>query len=526
MPANMGRVLRQIALKYSERPALINLERGRSFTYQQMHDLSNRVGNLLGDRFGLGNGDFYATLLNNEHMGLFYPWMLKSPVGAAWMDVRESTAEQLSQIDQAGPKLVFCEASLLPAIYAPLRERGIEIVSMDPPMEKLPGVHLFWELLEAASSREVDEDMVTDDPSRHISVLRFTGGTTGKAKCAMYTLSNLWTWGCNPAHYYETFPYDHPRAMFFSPINHAASGSVVIPVFIKGGTVVTLNRADVDQVGRAIAGKKIQMIYAVPTVLYRMLDTGLARKYDLTSLKTIRYGASPITPSKLEELLQTFGPIFVQGYGSTECWPSITILERADHGTDTPEKLHRLASVGRPLPGEEVMVCDDSGYAVPPGEHGELWVRGANTIAGYYRDPELSREHFSPDGFWRSGDIGYMDEQGYVYLVDRKKDLIISGGDNVYASEVENCLNSHPAVQNAAVVGLPDEEWGEAVCAVVMPGSGREVSAHELIAHCKKNLARQKVPKKVYLVDELPLSPAGKVLRREVRAWLVQMGRH
>jgi fatty-acyl-CoA synthase len=523
MLANMGRIMRQISLLHGDRTALINMERGRRFTYRQMHDLSNRVSNFLRDHFSLGEGDFYATLLANEHMGLFHPWMLKSPVGAAWIDVRESTAEQLDQIDRAAPGLVFCEAAVVPAMYEPLEKRGIAIVSMDPPRERFPGVHLFWDLVEAASVREIDEDVAADDPYRHISVLRFTGGTTGRAKCAMYSLSNLWTWGCNPAHYYETFPYDHPRAMFFSPINHAASGSVVIPLHIKGGTVATLNKAEVDQVGRAIAQEKIEMIYAVPTVLYRMLDTGLNRKYDLSSLKTIRYGAAPITPSKLEELLHIFGPIFVQGYGSTECWPSVTILGRHDHGTDTPDKIRRLASVGQPFPGEEVIICDDAGNPLAPGEHGELWIRGPNTIAGYYQDPELTREHFSPNGFWFSGDIGYMDELGYVYLVDRKKDLIISGGYNVYASEVENCLNSHPAVENSAVVGLPDDDWGEAVCAVVMLGSGCRASTEELVGHCKKNLARYKAPKRIYLVNELPLSSAGKVLRREVRASLRQM---
>ncbi len=518
MTANMGRILRQIALKYSDRTALMNVERGRCFTYNQLHGLSNRIANLLRDRFDLKSGDFYATLLTNENMGFFYPWMLKSPVGAAWIDVRESTAEQLSQVEKVAPAAIFCEASLLPTIYAPLRERGIEIISMDPPAEKSPGVHFFWDLIESASSREIDEDIVMDDPSRHISVLRFTGGTTGKAKCAMYSLSNLWTWGCNPAHYYETFPYDYPRALFSSPLSHAASASVIIPVFIKGGVVVTLNKADLDQLGRAIAKEKIDMFYTVPTVLYRILDTDLAHKYDLGSLKTVRYGAAPIAPAKLEALLDLFGSVFVQGYGSTECWPSITILGREDHG-----KPRRQSSVGRPMPGAEVIVCDDSGYTVPPGEHGELWVRGPNTIAGYYRDSELSKEHFSPDGFWRSGDIGYMDEEGYVYLVDRKKDMIITGGYNVYASEVEHCLNSHPAVQNAVVVGLPDPDWGEAVCAVVLPGSDREVSTDELILQCKQHLARHKVPKKVYLTDELPLSPAGKVLRREVRAGLVRM---
>ena len=520
MLVNMGRIFRQTTLRHADRPAVINVERGRSFTYRQMHELSNRLANTLAGRFGLGEGDFYAAILDNDNMALFHPWMLKSPVGAVWIDARESLSEQLNQIDHVGPRLAFLEVRFLPGLYEPLRERGIEMVCLDPPPDEWEGVHDFWELLGQASPAEVEAELVADDAERHISVLRFTGGTTGRAKCAMYTLSNLWTWGCNPAHYYETLPYDHPRALFFSPLSHAASGSVVIPVHIKGGAVATLNRAEVELVGRTIQDQAINMIYAVPTVLYRMLDLDLPSRYDLKSLKTIRYGAAPISPAKLEQLLAVFGPVFVQGYGSTECWPSATILPRADHGLDSEEKLRRLRSIGRPFPGEEIMICDEAGQELAPGEHGELLIRGANTVQGYYRDPEQTRENFTPAGFWKSGDLGYMDEHGYVYLMDRKKDLIISGGYNVYATEVENCLNSHPAVQNSAVVGLPHEEWGEAVCAVVVLKPGQAAEAAELIAHCKERLARYKAPKRVEIAAELPLSPAGKVLRREVRRQL------
>lgn len=520
MLVNMGRVFRQNTLRFASLPAVINVERDRSFTYTQMHELSNRLSNALEAVFNLGQGNFYATILENDNMALFHPWMLKCPVGAAWIDARESLTEQINQIDHAQPKLVFLERHFLPGLYEPLKERGVHMVAMDAPQDDYPDVYDFWRLVEDASSHEVQAEFTSDDASRHISVLRFTGGTTGKAKCAMYTLSNLWTWGCNPAHYCETLPYEHPRALFFSPLNHAASGSVVIPVIIRGGAVATLNKADVELLGRTIQDHAINMIYAVPTVLYRMLDMNLPARYDLTSLKTIRYGAAPISPAKLEQLLAIFGPVFVQGYGSTECWPSATILPRADHDLSKSTTLQRLHSIGRPFPGEEIIICDDFGKQLEPGEKGELWIRGANTVQGYYKDPDNSRENFTDSGFWKSGDIGYMDDDGYVYLIDRKKDLIISGGYNVYATEVENCLNSHPAVQNSAVVGLPHEEWGESVCAVVVLSAGESVTAQELIDHCKERLARYKAPKRVEIANGLPLSPAGKVMRRKVRAQL------
>jgi fatty-acyl-CoA synthase len=517
MFVNMGRVFRQTALQHADLPAVVNVERDRRFTYDRMHALTNRLSNALTQRFGLGRGDFYATILDNDNMALFHPWMLKCPVGAVWIDVRDSLAEQLSRLDYAGPRLVFLEARLVPILYEHLQERKIIAVAMDRPAQSWPGIHCFWDLVEQASPAEVEAEFTADDASEHTCVLRFTGGTTGTAKCAQYTLANLWIWGCNPAHYYETFPFEHPRALFFSPLHHAASGSVVIPAHIKGGTVITLNSADPEIIGRTTEFHKVDMIYAVPTVLYRMLEMNLPRRYDLGSLKTIRYGGSPISPAKLEILIALFGRIFVQGYGSTECWPSITILGRKDHGTRTREQIARLGSVGRPMPGEEVIICNADGNRLPAGRRGEIWIRGPNTIQGYYQNPELTRENFSSNGFWKSGDMGYMDEAGYFYLVDRKQDMIITGGYNVYAVEVENCLNSHPAVQNSAVVGIPHEFWGEAVCAMVMLNQGSRTSPQELIDHCKQHLARYKAPKKIEITDQLPLSPAGKVLRREVR---------
>jgi acyl-CoA synthetase (AMP-forming)/AMP-acid ligase II len=516
----MGRIFKQTALQFADKTAVINVERNRCFTYARMHVLSNRVCNFLKHRFGLGRGDFCATILHNDNMALFHPWMLKSPVGAVWIDVRDSISEQISRLKHVGPRLVFLETAMLPRLNDYLQDSRIAVVAMDPSEKSWSGVHYFWDLVEQASPEEVDEEFEANNVKDHISVLRFTGGTTGTAKCAAYTLANLWTWGCNPAHYYETFPFRHPRALFFSPLHHAASGSVVIPVHIKGGIVVTLNSAVPEEIGRVIETYQIDMIYAVPTVLYRMLEMNLPGKYDLRSLKTIRYGGSPISPAKLEILLEHFGQIFVQGYGSTECWPSVTILGRADHGTQTPKQIERLQSVGRPMPGEEVIICDRDRTVMPAGQRGEIWIRGPNTISGYYKDPALTRQNFSSGGFWKSGDMGYMDEEGYVYLVDRKQDMIITGGYNVYAIEVENCLNSHPAVQNSAVVGIPHDFWGEAVCAVVMLARGCTASSAELIDHCKQQLARYKAPKKVEITDQLPLSPAGKVLRREVREML------
>ena len=517
MLINMSRLLRQMALRFSERMALVNVERNRRFTFWQLHVLTNKLCNLIKDKFGLSEGDVYATLLENDNMGLFHFWMTKSPATALWLDIRESVEEQLSQIDYVQPRLIFIEAELLSKYYEHLCDRDIAIVCMDKTDEALKNVHCFWDLIDKASSSEPSIEYVADDVDQHICLFKFTGGTTGRAKCVMFSLSNILNPGFNPAHYYEVLPFDHPKALLSSPITHVASGQMVIPVCVKGGTIVTTNRADIERMGSIIEQEKIDFIYSIPTVLYRMLDMNMPRKHDLSSLKTIRYGASPISPSKLESLLKEFGQIFVQGYASTECWPPATMLVRRDHGTETEEQIKRLGSVGQPVPCVEIQICDDNGLKQPIGEKGEIWIRGPNTVKGYFKDPEQTSENFSANGFWKSGDIGFIDDKGYVYLVDRKKDMIVSGGYNVYATEVENCINRHTAVLNCAVVGIPDENWGEAVCGIVVLRKGATVEQQELIDYCKQHLARYKAPKKIDFVNELPLSSVGKVLRREVR---------
>ena len=523
MYLDMGRIIGQTAQFHAGLPAVINTERGRSFSFAEMEDISNRTANLICAGFGLGQGRFFATLLNNDNMALFHPWLLKSTAGAAWLDSRESTAELLNQMDHVEPGLVFLENEFLPALHEPLRERGVPMLAMDPLERPLPGVWYFWDQLKSASSAPFRASLPASGKDGHICVLRFTGGTTGRAKCAAYTLMNLYGMGLNPSHFIEPLPFANPRVLLASPLNHAAAGSVVIPAFTRGGCIVTMNKADTDEMGRMIEGYAANLIYTVPTVAYRMLETNLPAKFDMSSLKTIRYGGASMSPAKLEALLAQFGPIFVQGYGSTEAWPSVTMLGRGDHDVTTREGIARLASVGRPVPGMEVKIVDNQGNEAVCGGEGEILVRGVNTISGYYKDPEQTAANFTSDGFWKSGDVAYMDQEGYVFLMDRKKDMVVTGGYNVYATEVENCLTSHPAVENCAVVGVPDEMWGEAVWASVVLRQGATASPQELIAHCKERLARYKAPKRIVIVPELPLSSVGKVLRREVRAVLRKM---
>jgi acyl-CoA synthetase (AMP-forming)/AMP-acid ligase II len=395
---------------------------------------------------------------------------------------------------------------------------------MDPPAESFNGVYHFWDLIAESSAAEPNFEYVADNSSEHIALLRFTGATTGKPKCVKYSLSNILSASCNVSNYSEVLPFQKPKVLVSTPITHA-SGTIVLPVHFAGGTLLTMNRADVESMCETIEREKVEVFYTVPTVLYRILDNKLSKKYDLSSLKTIRYGASPISPLRLKDLIATFGKIFVQGYTGSETWVPGTILGRNDHDPNSEAGIKRLSSVGRPVPGVEVRIADSKGDEPSSGVIGEIWLRGPNTIQGYYNDPELTKSNFTETGFWKSGDMGFLDDQGFLYLVDRKKDMIISGGFNIYPIEIENCLNSHPAVMESAVVGIPHDDWGEAAHAEVVLKEGAKTSQEELINFCKQHLARYKAPKTIAFVDKLPVNSIGKLLRREVRKkyWREQM---
>jgi len=515
MILNPCTVLRPAALKFANHTALINIERNRRYTYREVHEILNKMCNMLRDKFGLGEGDKFATLLENDHMYFAYLFALRSQSTSVWLSIRDSIEDHLYQIDYVKPSLIFLEYNLIERYYKYLLERNIIIICMDNPENKMENVYGFWDLMDESSSNDPSFQVTSDDARKHTCLLKFTGGTTGLGKCAMYSLSNFLSAGTNLS-YSDVFPHDNPKVLLSTPITHAA-GSMIIPAYFKGGTVITLNRADIESFCQVIEKEKVELIYTVPTVLYRMVDMQITERYDLSSLQTIRYGASPISDAKLEELIKQFGRIFIQGYAATESWVPGTILKKDEHDLSTETSKKRLKSIGSPVPGMEFKIADSEGNEMPIGEEGEIWIRGPHNVIGYYKDDDQTKENFTDDGFWKSGDIGYMDDANFLYLVDRKKDMIVSGGFNVYANEVEKCINGHPAVQQSAVVGIPHDYWGEAVHAEVILNENANISEVDLIDYCKQRIARYKSPKSIKFVDSLPLSSVGKVLRRVVK---------
>jgi acyl-CoA synthetase (AMP-forming)/AMP-acid ligase II len=256
----------------------------------------------------------------------------------------------------------------------------------------------------------------------------------------------------------------------------------------------------------------------VPTMIVRLLNHPSLKKYDLSSLRSIAYGAAPMAEDKIKEAIRVFGSVLSQGYGQVEAPMTITKLSKEDHMTDgSPEKSKRLLSVGKPYLDVEVKVVDDDDKEMPTGEVGEIIVRSDHQMIGYWRNEEQTKIALK-NGWVHTRDMGYMDELGYVFLVDRKGDMIISGGFNIFPREIEELLNTHPAVLEVAVVGVPDEEWGESVKAVVSLKAGQKATEKELIDYCKKTLTGYKRPKSIDFLPELPRNNTGKIDKKTIKA--------
>jgi acyl-CoA synthetase (AMP-forming)/AMP-acid ligase II len=343
----------------------------------------------------------------------------------------------------------------------------------------------------------------------------YTGGTTGFPKGVMLSHANL----LHSALYgLPDFGSDNEAVyLHAAPMFHLADGSLGVGVTLAGATHVFIPAFDPEATLRAIDTYRVTGILLVPTMLQMLFDHPRFADYDISSLALIVYGASPMPQALLERIMQTIPEMqLVQGYGQTELAPICTLLMPEDHQLDGP-LVHRRGSVGRPVVGVEVKIVDEELNSVATGETGQIAVRGNNTMMGYWNKPEQTAATLV-DGWVLTGDAGYFDEDGYLYLMDRVKDMIITGGENVFSVEVENALTSHPGVQMAAVIGIPSEEWGEAVHGIVIADPDNTPTEKELIAHCKERIAGYKCPKGItFRSEEFPLSGAGKVLKTELR---------
>jgi acyl-CoA synthetase (AMP-forming)/AMP-acid ligase II len=410
-----------------------------------------------------------------------------------------------------------------------LEDAGVETLVFDPEFfgeraaelaTRVPGL----KNLLALGPSEVGDDYIalasTFEPRQlaapradgtDIPGLAYTGGTTGKPKGVMGSyrsgaaMSQImlteWQWPREPRFLMCT-PLSHAGAAFFIPVLLLGGSLVVVPYFEPGLVLETIER------------ERITATMVVPTMLYMLMDHPDFATRDLSSLETVYYGAAAMSPTRLAEAIDKLGPIFFQYYGQAEAPMTVCVLRKDEHDVTRPE---RLATCGRPVPWVHVALLDDSGNEVPRGEAGEICVRGPLVMQGYWNKPEQTAEALA-GGWLHTGDIAREDDEGYYTIVDRKKDMIVSGGFNVFPREVEDVISSHPSVAAVAVIGVPDDRWGEAVKAVVVPRPGAEIVAGELIDLVKQAKGSVHAPKSVDVAESIPLSPLGKPDKKALRA--------
>jgi long-chain acyl-CoA synthetase len=358
----------------------------------------------------------------------------------------------------------------------------------------------------------VDQEMEEDD----LAGLFYTGGTTGRAKGVVLSHKNVMSNAINSIIAFGFTNQD--KRLHAAPMSNIADVGGVFSLTMPGACHVFIPTFDPMHVLEAVQKEQVTVTVLVPTMLNAVLNHPDVDDYDLSSLRRLVYGASPMPVELLKQGLQKWGQIFSQGYGMTETSPLLTVLECADHMLDgTPEQVRRLSSCGKEILGVEVRVVNPEGEDVHPGEIGEIIARGPNVMLGYWRMPEATSAAIV-EGWMHTGDLATIDEENFIYIVDRAKDMIISGGENIYCVEVENAIYTHPAVLEVAVIGIPDETWGEAVHAVVVCKPGMQVTSDELIEHARTLIAGYKVPRSIeFSQDALPKSGAGKILKRDLR---------
>ena len=352
-----------------------------------------------------------------------------------------------------------------------------------------------------------------ENPHR-LTMLGSTGGTTGQPKGVCLTDRCL---EAMVACYLANMPCDQPPVhLIAAPMTHAA-GATAYPLLAQGGTQLFMAEVEPEAIMQMIERHKVTHLFLPPTAIYVMLAHPKVRDYDYRSLKYFLYAAAPMSADKLRQALDVFGPVMVQSYGQAEAPMICTFMSAQDHlDALKPGNEHRLFSCGKATPFARVAIMDDDGHLLDHNTQGEIVVRSSLVMEGYYNNPQATEESRA-HGWHHTGDIGTIDDEGFVFIVDRKKDMIITGGFNVFPSEIEQVIWSHPNVQDCAVIGVPDEKWGEAVKAIIEAVPGKPISEQDIISLCKEKLGSVKAPKSVEVWDSLPRSPVGKVLKKDIR---------
>ena len=511
--------LQRAADVFADRPALAYGD--TVWTYAQYHARVSRLAGALAD-LGVAPGDVVATLLPNVPAQSEATFAV--PACAAVLNTINTRldadtiayilghgAARVAIVDSASVPLVEAAIALMET-PAPIVIEVPDIVAGIP----ATGRHRLYEDLVAQGDPAFDWVMPQDEWES--LALNYTSGTTGRPKGVRLTGTNLETM---TAITLMSYPWEgRPVYLALAPLTHAA-GVLCFPVLASAGEIVVMRVPDIGGFLEHLERHRVTHTFLPPTLIYMVLAHDRLDTSDLSSLQCFWYGAAPMSAARLEEALTRIGPVMAQLFGQTEAPMMISTMAPRDHfRTDGSVAGERLSSAGRPAPLVTVAVMDDEGALLPREATGEIVVRGSLVMAGYHRDPEATAAA-STHGWHHTGDIGYLDGDGFLFIVDRAKDMVITGGFNVYSTEVEQAVMAHPAVQDCAVVGLPDEKWGERVTAVVQLRSGTVLDQPELVSFVKARIGSVKTPKQVEVWVDLPRSKIGKVLKADIRRELL-----
>ena len=510
-----GHALTWAANQFRDRPAVVFRE--RSYSYTQIERRSNQLANTLVG-LGLTPGERLAVLLNNSVESIEAQFGAeKAAQGYVALNVRHTVREQAGILNDAGASVLIAGAEF--------RESVQQVRLLVPSLRVVIGVgwhdaHVldYDLLLERASDRAPWLKVPADLLLR----IAYTSGTTGQPKGVAYSIERF---EARLANHFAAMEYGlgiDDAMLHVGPLTHAA-GVHLMPCYLRGARNIVADRFDAEEVVARIASDRISQLMVVPTMLGRLLEVIAANPAaDLSPLRRVHYGTAPTPTSMVHEALERLGPILRQQYGMTEAVQPLCVLYPHDHLQDGRPS-ERITSCGRPTMNVDITVRDPDGNPLKAGEIGEIAIahRGIGEVA-FWRRPELERESIR-DGWYYSGDLGRFDDEGFLYIVGRNKDMMISGGFNVYAREVEDALHTHPAVAEVAVLGLPDAQWGEVIAAFVVRRPGETGDAAALARHCVEQIAGYKKPRVIEFVDALPRNHAGKVTKNDLRdAWLAR----
>jgi acyl-CoA synthetase (AMP-forming)/AMP-acid ligase II len=490
---------------------------GKRQTYSQTSERVNRLANAL-LKFGVNKGDRIAMLQVNCPE-IVESYFATAKIGGIFVPLNfRAKADELSyMLSNAEAKVLFVGKRYLDMTRAMLPNLPTleKCVCLDSKEADMP---FYNDLLSESPADEVFSDIGDED----ITILMYTAGTTGRPKgvplrhdaFVSYVLGNV-----EPAS-----PEIEERNLLTVPLYHVAGIQAMLAAIYGGRTLVMMRQFEVEEWLKTVQHEKATRAMLVPTMLKNVIDYPDFAKYDLSSLQVVTYGAASMPFEVISKAIQVMPWVkFINAFGQTETASTITALGPEDHvieGTDEEKekKLKRLSqSIGKPLPDVEVKILDEQGKELPPFEVGEIVAKGSRIMTGYWHDEQKTKQAFTPDGWLITSDRGWRDEDGYIFLAGRGDDMIIRGGENISPEEVEDVLHSHPKVEEAAVIGVTDPEWGQQPLAVVVLKKGQVATAEELMEYCRSKLASFKRPRSVVFVDSLPRNPMGKVLRKALR---------